>query len=181
MPTLIDRQGRREDCWRRVGRAAPSGPDPTAAADEPDWAIGASLLVPFADWVARRDRWAAHDGPLGVLLGPADSPFEIAGELGRLGLIAIEFPTFTDGRGYSTARLLRERLGWQGELRAVGDVLRDQLFLLARCGFDAFELADGQDVEAAVSAFRDFSDAYQSGTDRPALFERRWRVAAPAR
>ena len=93
---------------------------------------------------------------------------------GSLKVIAIEFRTFNDGRGYSTARLLRERYGWRGELRAVGDVLRDQIFYLARCGFDAFELQDGQDVDAVLAAFNDFSERYQASVDQPLpLFRRR--------
>jgi uncharacterized protein (DUF934 family) len=165
MPTLIDRDGLQHDDWIRfVGAAAVS---------ESGAVAGANLLVPVADWHAHRARWLAHDGRLGVLLGPGDDPLAIAADLPQLGLIAVEFPSFTDGRGYSTARLLRGRLGWTGELRAVGDVLRDQLFYLARCGFDSFALRDGQDVGAALAAFGDFSDAYQAAVDRGALFERR--------
>jgi uncharacterized protein (DUF934 family) len=90
-------------------------------------------------------------------------------------LVAVNFPQFTDGRGYSSARLLRERYGWRGELRAIGDVFRDQLFYLARCGFDAFALRQGEDAQAALAAFDDFSDAYQTAADRPLpLFRRRF-------
>jgi uncharacterized protein (DUF934 family) len=89
-------------------------------------------------------------------------------------MIAVNFPQFADGRGYSIARLLRERYQWRGELRAIGDVLRDQLFYLSSCGFDAFELRAGQDPRAALAAFNDFSDAYQSSVERPQpLFRRR--------
>ena len=76
----------------------------------------------------------------------------------------MRFPKFTDGRGYSIARLLR-RLGWKGELRAVGDVLRDQLFYMTRCGFDAFALRDDQDAQVALTAFSDFSTPYQPAID----------------
>lgn len=89
------------------------------------------------------------------------------------------FPQFTDGRGYSTARLLRERYGWWGELRAIGDVQRDQLFYLSRVGFDAFELNDGIDLQSALSAFADFSEAYQTSVERLLpLFRRRSAEAA---
>jgi uncharacterized protein (DUF934 family) len=102
----------------------------------------------------------------------------VATDLVNFELVAVHFPKFTDGRGYSTARLLHERLGWQGELRAMGDVLRDQLFLMARCGFDSFALRDDQDPQAALSAFRDFSVRYQSATDEPQpLFRRRQEAA----
>ena len=84
-----------------------------------------------------------------------------------------------DGRGYSIARLLRERYGWRGELRAIGDVLRDQLFYLTRCGFDAFELRAGQDAQAALTALADFSEAYQSSVERPQpLFRRRVAISS---
>jgi len=88
--------------------------------------------------------------------------------------VAVHFPQFADGRGYSLGRLLRERYGWRGELRAIGDVLRDQLFYLTRCGFDAFDLREDQDLQAALSAFDDFSESYQTAVDqRQPLFRRR--------
>jgi len=92
----------------------------------------------------------------------------------QFGVIAVHFADFTDGRGYSLARNLRERHGFRGELRAVGDVRRDQLYYLAACGFDAFVLRDGEDAHAALAALEDFSDAYQSSVARPnPLFRRR--------
>jgi uncharacterized protein (DUF934 family) len=100
---------------------------------------------------------------------PADLP-----QLGQLALIAIEFPKFTDGRGYSVARLLRERHGFTGELRAVGWVLRDNLFYMERCGFDAFDVKAGKSLASALQAFGEFSTTYQAGTDdkRP-IYRRR--------
>ena len=121
-------------------------------------------LVPFAQW----------NGEPGVLLGPADDPAALAGRLDGLSVIAIEFPQFTDGRGYSIARLLRERYGYKGELRAVGEVLRDNLFYLSRCGFDSFALAGGVNLEAALEGLSDFTDGYQASVERPQpLFRRR--------
>jgi uncharacterized protein (DUF934 family) len=132
------------------------------------------VLVPLPLWSAERHRLAERPGRVGVLLGPADDPAEIAGDLPRLALVAVDFPQFADGRGYSIARLLRERHGYSGELRAVGDVGRDQLFYLARVGFDAFALRDGEDVDGALTAFADFSEAYQASVERPQpLFRRR--------
>lgn len=107
----------------------------------------------------------ARGTPLGVWLAPGDDPAAIAGDLQRLALVAVHFPKFTDGRGYSTAALLRTRHGYRGELRAFGDVGRDQLYYLARCGFDSFRLADHRDPEAALAAFGDFTVRYQGSVD----------------
>ncbi len=132
------------------------------------------LLVRLGVWLADRERLIARGVRLGVRLEPGDDPAALAADVHRLGLIAVNFPAFADGRGYSTARLLRERYGYRGELRAIGDVKRDQLFYLARVGFDAFLLAEGQDADDALSAFDDFSEAYQASVERPSpLFRRR--------
>jgi uncharacterized protein (DUF934 family) len=102
------------------------------------------VIVPLSMWHAQRDVLLARSGRLG------------------------------DGRGYSSGRLLRKRYGWQGELRAIGYVIRDYLFDLSRCGFDAFSLREGEDAHAALSGFDDFSDGYQISVDRPQpLFRRR--------
>ena len=107
-------------------------------------------------------------------LEPHEDPAALAGQLAGAARVEVNFPSFTDGRGYSIARLLRERLGYRGELRAVGDVQRDQVFYLSRCGFDAFLLRDGEDAEAALAALTDFSEAYQTSVERPQpLFRRR--------
>lgn len=107
-------------------------------------------------------------------LEPADDPAAVAARLPGVACVEVNFPLFTDGRGYSIARLLRERYGYEGELRAVGDVQRDQLFYLSRCGFDAFLLRDGEDPEEAIAALQDFSDAYQASAAQPMpLFRRR--------
>jgi uncharacterized protein (DUF934 family) len=138
------------------------------------------VLVPLPLWSAERHRLAERPGRVGVLLGPADDPAEIAGDLLRLALVAVDFPQFADGRGYSTARLLRERYAYTGELRATGDVGRDQLFYLARVGFDAFALRDGADVNGALGAFEDFSEAYQASVERPQPLFRRRTNGVPA-
>ena len=107
-------------------------------------------------------------------LEPGDDPARVADRLGAVARVEVNFPRFTDGRGYSIARLLRERHGYQRELRAVGDVQRDQLCYLSRCGFDAFLLREGEDPEAALAALGDFSEAYQASIERPQpLFRRR--------
>lgn len=122
------------------------------------------VLVPLALW----------NGEPAVLLGPGDDPAAIAGRLGEIAVVAIDFPQFTDGRGYSIARLLRERYGYKGEIRAVGEVLRDNLFYLSRCGFDSFALSDQATAEEALAHLTIFSDAYQASVERPQpLFRRR--------
>jgi len=91
----------------------------------------------------------------------------------------VNFSAFGDGRGYSIARLLRERYGWRGELRAIGVVVRDHLFFMAGCGFDAFMLREDQDAAEALTAFGDFSDAYQASVERPLPLFRRRFLASP--
>ena len=133
------------------------------------------VIVSVAQWNALN---SAAEGPVeragrvGVVLRSDELPEKIE-HRERLPLIAIDFPKFGDGRGYSSARLLRERYGYKGELRAVGDVLHDQLFYMARCGITSFALKPGKDIEGALKAFDDFSVAYQAAADdqRP-LFRR---------
>lgn len=130
---------------------------------------GAKVLLPLTEFREFAGTWQKHvgdGGALGVKLTPADDPALIAVELDKLALIAIEFPAFTDGRGYSTATLLRERYRYSGELRAVGDVLRDQVFLMSRAGFTSFALRDDQNIDKALAAFNDFSSYYQHAAER---------------
>lgn len=109
-----------------------------------------------------------------VRLEPGEDPSRFAGRLPHAARVEINFPKFGDGRGYSLARLLRERHGYRGELRAVGEVTRDLLAYLEACGFDAFLLRDGEDPAKALASFDDFSEAYQSSATRPLpLFRRR--------
>ena len=116
----------------------------------------------------------AQLSPPDLVLEPTDDPAIVAGALGIAGVIAINFPTFGDGRGYSIARLLRERYGYKGELRAVGEVARDHLHAMAQCGFDAFQLRAGEDPQEALKAFGDFSEQYQATAAQPQpLFRRR--------
>ena len=140
MPLL--RNGRVEDDeWVSVTDAEP------VPADRP-------VIVPLPRWLDERETLAYGGFPLGVRLRSDQPPSLIEDDIDRFDLIALEFPTFTDGRAYSYARLLRERLGFRGEVRAVGNVLRDQLMFMARCGFDAFEtdLRGGREAwEAAIS------------------------------
>jgi uncharacterized protein (DUF934 family) len=112
--------------------------------------------------------------PPELVLQPADDPAAFAHRLAGIKVIAINFPRFGDGRGYSIARLLRERYGYKGELRATGEVARDHLHAMAQCGFDAFELREGEDPQEALAAFGDFSETYQATVAQPQpLFRRR--------
>lgn len=137
-----------------------------------------SALVPLAFWREHRALLVAR-GDTGVWLAPDDDPSHLAADVKLLPVIAIDFPSFTDGRGYSTARLLRERYAFAGELRAIGDIQRDQLFYLREVGFDAFAVRDDKDVIDALFGLHDFADGYQSSAVRTPWFRRRAAAAPP--
>ncbi len=172
MATLIRNAKPANDSWLRLDAAADGG--------HPAIPAQGDLLVPLKLWQSSSSALLGRSpGRVGVWLAPQEDPALIADSLDAFALIAVHFPQFADGRGYSTARLLRERYGWKGELRAIGDIQRDQLFYLSRVGFDAFELNDGIDAQSTLSAFEDFSEAYQSSVERPLpLFRRRGAGAA---
>lgn len=155
-----------QDGWQTL-QSPPEGALPAIPGQGP-------IIVALPVWQALRDELIARTHSVGVLLRPEDDPAAIAADLEHVHLIAVQFPSFTDGRGYSTARLFRERYGWRGELRATGDIQRDQLLLLERCGFDTLELREGEDVDTALTAFDDFTEAYQAAVHPPLpLFRRR--------
>ena len=140
------------------------------------------VIVPLAVWQAQRTELLAkaEAGVVGVWLAGDADPAELAADLSKLPLVAIDFPKFADGRGYSIATLLRTRHGYTGELRAVGDVLRDQFFFLLRCGFSVLQPREGKyttaQLEAALASLRDFTNPYQGAVDRPEpLFRRQPR------
>ena len=141
-----------EDGWQHVadGQPLPAGVDVTV-----------SLARWLAEHASLAARAASGGGRVGVRLAPSDDVARLAPHLPALPLVAIEFPKFTDGRGYTQARLVRERHGYAGEVRAIGYVLRDQLYYLHRCGFDAFELHPGKSLTEALAAFDDFTVTYQ--------------------
>jgi uncharacterized protein (DUF934 family) len=124
----------------------------------------APLILRLAEWQNERDKWLAQDRRLGVVLSPAHKVEVLAADIGRFALIGADFSGPGEGRGYSQARLLREQWKFGGELRATGYVRRDQLFFMARCGFNSFELPD-TDIEAAHAALATFSLAYQPSND----------------
>lgn len=125
-----------------------------------------SIIVPLAYWQENREALLAR-GEVAVWLAPGEEPKDLADDLGALPLVAIHFPAFKDGRGYSYARELRTRYGFKGEVRATGDVLRDQLFYLSRCGFNAFEIRSDRSVEEALASLKDFSVTYQGDANDP--------------
>lgn len=135
---------------------------------------GQDIIVPLRCWLEQKDHLAAHGGGLGVWLDSNEVPEQIAPDLDRLPVIALNFPEFRDGRPFSSARELRERFAYRGEIRAIGEVTRDQLFYMARCGFNAFQMREDQNLERSLEAFDDFHDAYQPAIDQPLpLFRRR--------
>jgi len=158
MPQLIRQRNVVGDEWRNIE-------------DDPQGRERA-LIIPFARWQAERDQWWLWDGKLGVRIGPTDPVEALERDFLRVSLIAIEFSGMGEGRGYTQAQLLRRRYKFTGEIRAVGKIQRDQLFYMARCGFDAFELPDGADTTVAIAAFDDFSIKYQDASD-PGLTLRR--------
>lgn len=136
-----------EDGWRHLGDDQPIG----------EGAITLSL----ARWHREREGLMNHPGPLGVRLAAEERPEELVEDLGRLSLIVLDFASLRDGRSFSQARILRERCGYAGEIRARGDFIRDQMFFLSRVGVNAFELADEQALAGALPALNDFSVIYQ--------------------
>lgn len=156
---VIRNQKIEDDAWQLLA------PD----ADVPP---GGDVIVSVEQWNQNADALLARSGKVGVVVRSHESPDAIT-RRDELPLIAIDFPKFSDGRGYSSARLLRDRLGYRGELRAVGDVLRDQLFYMLRCGIDSFALKAGKDIEGALEAFREFSVTYQAAADDPRPLFRR--------
>ena len=145
------------DDWRRLTDINPGDELPPG-----------KVIVPFAWWQANREKLIARGNKYAVCINGDHETEEVARDLAHFELIALEFPTFRDGRCYSHARLLRERYGYQGELRAVGDVLRDQLFFMERCGIDSFEVRADKNIEDALKAFTEFSVKYQTAADRAA-------------
>ncbi len=170
MPQLIKDGAIADDRWTLLREA-------TSLADVPN---GEPTIVPLALWLAERDALRSR-GEIGVWLKPADDPDLLAVDCPALPLIAIDFPQFTDGRGYSIARLLREKHEFAGELRAIGDVLRDQLYYLWQCGFNAFAVRADRSLEDALEGLSDFKDSYQATWARPVpLFRRRAAESAPS-
>ena len=160
MPKLINLEGNVQNTWQILDQDFEGSPE-------------ANSLVSMRYFLANVDAVLASK-KVGVWLDSDDQPEDLPAEASQLPLIAINFPKFVDGRGYSIARYVRERLNFQGDLRAIGDVLLDQLFFYKRCGFSSFLLRDDVDTERALAAFSDFGEVYQAANDQPKpLFQRR--------
>ena len=142
-------------------------------ADDQPVPLDGDVVVGFARYDRDNFDYTKRTGRLGLRIDPEDDLMQTLTHLPKVDLVVISFPRYGDGRGYTKARLLRERFHYQGELRAVGEVLADQLFYMSRCGFDTFELAPGKSVEAALRSFDDFSVKYQASTDEPRPLYRR--------
>jgi uncharacterized protein (DUF934 family) len=167
MPKLIDKQGQPlANGWALLPKDATLEQALAETAQQ--------LLVPAALWTAHKDELRASGRQLGVWLDSNETAATVAADLATLPVIALNFPGFVDGRSYSTAVVLRTHHHYQGELRAIGDVLRDQLFYLKRCGFDTFDLKDTVKLEDAQKAVHDYTTSYQSTVEEPLpLFKRR--------
>jgi uncharacterized protein (DUF934 family) len=142
--------------------------------ETPDGAVvpEGKIIVPLAVWLAQHDALASR-GAIGVWIGADESADAIKGELDKFDVVAIDFPKFTDGRGYSIAYNLRKRLRYTGELRAIGDVLRDQLFSMHRVGFDAYATRPDRDIHDALKGLTVFSETYQASVDQDLPLYRR--------
>lgn len=141
------------DAWRHL-------------ADDETLPANGKITLSWARWTAERDRLDCMPAELGVRIPNTVQTGEIGPESGRFGLIALVFPSFGDGRAYSQARVLRERFGYTGELRATGNVLRDQLQFMERCGIDAFEVNERAIAEGWFAALREFDVFYQPAADK---------------
>lgn len=136
---------------------------------------GPRVTVSYSRWLAEKERLRKEGIEVGVRLS-GDDPIEVLAEsedLSRFPLIVIEFPQMSDGRGFSLARLLRERYGYRGEIRARGDFIRDQMFFLSRVGVNAFECGQDQDLESLLPALSEFTVRYQAAADEPQPLYRR--------
>ena len=138
------------DDWRYVNEAVSDSSAP--------------LIITLDQWRLEPDTWLARGSRLGVVLSPEHRVEQLAPDLSHFELIAAQFPGPSEGRGYTQARQLRDHCRFKGELRAIGYVRRDQLFFMARCGFNSFELPDS-DLEAAAGAFSTFTARYQPSND----------------
>lgn len=152
----------------------------THVADNEDIPSGVPVIVSADRWLSDRESLVHRNGDIGVRLRNDQSPEDVAEDLFRFGVVALEFPAFKDGRAYTQARLLRERYRFDGEVRAFGDVLRDQLLFMQRCGIDAFELRKQADAEAFETAVNEISVFYQPAADgrRPVSASRPQAVAS---
>ncbi len=126
-----------------------------------------NLILPLTQWLNREQLNIDPTIEIGVWLDSDEDPLLLKDQLHHAAVVAVNFPVFSDGRGYSSARMVREQLKYQGELRAIGDVLLDQLFFMQRCGFTAFATRPDRCIETALSGLEAFSLSYQGAVDNP--------------
>lgn len=161
MPKLIKQSVIVDNVWQKLDSDFEGNTDNQA------------VLIPLARFL-EDPNLVIGNAQAGVWLDSDQNPEDLGPFIDQLALIAINFPKFVDGRGYSYARILRDRFNYQGELRAIGDVLHDQLFYLKRCGFDSFAVREDKDIEAAISGLDAFTESYQAATvQSEPLFRRR--------
>jgi uncharacterized protein (DUF934 family) len=162
MSRILRRHEFVEDGWVTLGDTPPGDAE--------------SVIVPFAKFREGRAQWLARSGKLGVLLAPDDKVEDIAADLPRLALVALQFTGPGEGRGYTAAKLLRQRYHYTGEIRAIGHVKQDQLYLMTRCGIDAFELSPTEKPEEALATLARFKVAYTPGAPLPSLTRERFHA-----
>lgn len=156
------------DEWTILRLSEDQAPDNVSVAD-------GKVVVPLQVWLAQKATLQGRPD-LGVWFASDERPEVLKGEVDQFSVIAVDFPKFSDGRGYSIAYNLRSRLGYGGELRAIGDVLRDQMFYMQRVGFDAFAPRADRSIEDALKGLSDFSEKYQTSSDEKLpLFRRTHR------
>ena len=171
MATIIKDKKLAADPWLRLD----AGADGAHLRPFPAIPAQGDVIVPLAVWQAEREALLARiGGRIGIQVNGHEEPSSFADDLEHFGVVAVYFKSFGDGRGFSLGRLLRERYGYKGELRAVGEVARDHLYYMEQCGFDAFLLREGEDPVEALRGFEDFSESYSASVARPQpLFRRR--------
>ena len=161
MPNIILNGAITDDSWIRVEQDA-------------DLPSSGKVMLPYPLWLSGEFDASAFEA-VGVWIASDTVLDADAEKLADLPLVAVDFPVFTDGRGYTLARQLRERFGYKNELRAIGDVLQDQLFYMGRCGFNSFAVRADKCIEEALAGIKPFSNAYQVAQDKPQpLFAERW-------
>lgn len=154
-----------EDDWRVLRLSADETPESVIVPE-------GRIIVPLPVW--RAQRATLQNRPeLGVWLASNERAEDLRDDIAKFAVIAVDFPSHRDGRGYTIAYRLRTRLGYRGELRAIGDVLRDQMYYMQRCGFDAFEPRPDKDIREALKGLSDFSINYQAAADEPLPLFRR--------
>lgn len=149
--------------------------------DDQDVPTNGDVVVSLERWLSESDDLRSRDGKIGLRLKNDQSPAQVVDDLDAFDIFVLDFPKYTDGRAYSSARLLRDRYGFPGEVRASGDVLIDQYGMMQRCGFNAYEVRDDEDVQAWQEAERRISSHYQPAADGiSVIWEKRHNLAKSA-